>query len=196
MSPAGIFATLMLALLVDGLSIFPQHWRDRLAFFMGLAAIREGWDGSPVDTYTTALLSGWIDAAKATGNARLAADSSLQAVGGPVVQAATAQILGVAIAGVAIYTLGVLAPPSWSKKLGELAKLSWTKGKGGGPGIGPPGTGGGPKFKLTAKLWLCAFLLGLMAEVPGGLIGTLILGAVTGIVSAWAPLPGIIFGAA
>ncbi len=194
MSPAGIFATLMMALLVDGLSIFPQHWRDRVAFFLGLAAIREGWDGSPVDRYTFDLLAGWIDAAKATGNANLSQSATLN-VGGPLAQAATAQIMGVLIAAVAIYTLGVLAPPSWSKKLGELAKLSWSK-KGGGPGVGPPGSGGGAKFKLTTKLWLCAFLLGLMAEVPGGLIGTLVLGAVTGIVKAVSPIPNILFGVA
>lgn len=182
MSPAGIFATLMMALLVDGLSIFPQAWRDRVAFFLGLAAIREGWDGSPVDRYTVDLLSGWIDTAKQSGNATIA-------------QAATAQILGVLVAGVAVYAAGVLMPPSWSAKAGDLAKLSWSK-KGGGPGVGPPGAGGGVKFKLTAKLWICAFLLGLMAELPGGLIGTLILGLVTGIVGAVAPIPNVLFGVA
>ncbi|GAA1026796.1 hypothetical protein GCM10009557_05740 [Virgisporangium ochraceum] len=183
MSAAGIFATLLAALMVDGLSIFPQAWRDRIAFVLGLAAIREGWDGSPVDRYTVQLLSSWIDAAKATGNSTLA-------------QAATAQILGVLVAAIAVYTAGVLMPPSWSAKAGELAKLSWSKGKGGAGPVGPPGSGGGAKFRLTSKLWMCAFLLGLMAELPKGIIGTLVLGIVTGIVNAVAPLPGVLFGVA
>lgn len=185
----------MLALVIDGMSIGNEGIRDRIAFFLGLAAIREGWDGSPVDRYTVDLLSGWIDAAKASGNASLSQDAALNSVGAPLAQTATAQILGVIVAFIAIYVAGVMMPVKLSAKAGNWAKLSFGK-KGGGAGAGPPGAGGAGKFRLNAKLWVCAYALGIMAELPGGLIGTIVLGAVTGIVSAVSPLPNVLFGVA
>ncbi|MCX4474773.1 hypothetical protein OOK41_31430 [Micromonospora sp. NBC_01655] len=40
---------LLLAIVVDYMSIGPNSLRDRAAFFMALPAIREGFNGSPED---------------------------------------------------------------------------------------------------------------------------------------------------
>lgn len=181
MSPTGIFAVLLLALVIDGMSIGSEAIRDRIAFCLGLAAIREGWDGSPVDTYTVAMLTAWIEEAKKTGNATLA-------------QASTAALLGILVGLLAIYCVGVLMPAKWSAKAGQFATLSFRKGGGGAARVGPPGAGTGGKFRLNGRLWLCAYLLGLMAELPSGIIGSLVLGAVTGLVNVVAPLPNVLFG--
>lgn len=181
MSPTAIFALLLMALVIDWMSIGPDSIRDRVAFLLGLPAIRAGWDGSPVDRWTVDMASTWIDQIKASGNATLA-------------QAATAQILGVLVGALAIYCIGVLAPVKWSSKLGRFATLSFRKG-GGAAGGGVVGrTGGGSGLRLNARLWVCAYLLGIMAELPAGLVGELIEGAVDGLTGIVAPLPNTLFG--
>lgn len=179
MSPTGIFALLLTALIVDWMSIGPDSIRDRVAFLLGLPAIRAGWDGSPVDRWTVDMASTWIDQIKTSGNATLA-------------QAATAQILGVLVGLLAIYCIGVLLPVKASAKLGRFAMLTFRKGGGGG-GVAARG-GGGSGLRLNARLWLCAYLLGIMAELPGGLVGQLVEGAVNGLTSIVAPLPNTLFG--
>jgi hypothetical protein len=42
---------LLLALVVDYMSVGPNSIRDRLAFLMGLVAVREGFNGSPLDDF-------------------------------------------------------------------------------------------------------------------------------------------------
>jgi hypothetical protein len=181
MSPTGVFATLLLALLIDWASIGPDSVRDRVAFCLGLAAIRVGWNGSPVDRYTVDLLTAWINEAKQSGNATLA-------------QASTSALLGVLVAILALYCVGVLLPAKASAKLGHFALLTFSKRAAAVGGAGPAGAGRLAKYRLNLRLWACAWLLGMMAELPGGLIGRLVLGAIDGLIRVVAPLPNMLFG--
>ena len=52
MSPTATAILLVLALIIDYMSVGPNSLRDRLAFLMGVAAIREGFNGSPLDRWT------------------------------------------------------------------------------------------------------------------------------------------------
>lgn len=176
MSPTGIFALLLLALLVDYSSFGPDSIRDRLAFLLGLAAIRSGWDGSPVDRYTVDFISGWIDQAKSTGNSSLA-------------QASTAAIVGVLVALLALYCVGCLLPVKASAKLGGFALLAFTPGGGRAGGAGRMS-----KYRLNLRLWACAWLLGMMADLAGGAVGQTVNSLVDGLVTLVAPLPNFLFG--
>lgn len=178
MSPTGIFALLLTALLVDWMSIGPDWVRDRLAFLLGLPAIRAGWNGSPADRWTVDMLSTWIDQIKASGNATVA-------------QAATVQVLGVGVGLLAVYCVGVLLPVKASAKLGRFAMLTFRKGGAAGGG-GAVGKASG--LRLNGRLWLCAYLLGIMAELPKGLVGAIVLGSVNGLTALVAPLPNTLFG--
>lgn len=185
MSPTGIFALLLTALLIDWMSIGPDSVRDRVAFCLALPAIRAGWDGSPVDKQTVAVLAGFVDQAKRTGNATLA-------------QASTATLVGVLVGGLVLYCVGCLLPDRAAGRLGPWARLAFRGGR------GPAATPGGPagprvaavgRYRLNGRLWACAWLLGLLAELPGGLIGQITLAAVDGLTSLVAPVPNILFGA-
>lgn len=181
MSPTGIFALLLTALLIDYTSFGPDSIRDRLAFLLGLAAIRSGWDGSPVDRYTVDFVSGWIDQAKSTGNTGLA-------------QASTAAIVGVLVALLALYCVGCLLPVKASAKLGGFALLAFTPG-GGAPAAASQGRPGRlSKYRLNLRLWTCAWLLGMMADLAGGAVGDTVNSLVNGLVALVAPLPNFLFG--
>lgn len=181
MSPTGIFALLLTALLIDWMSIGPDSIRDRIAFCLALPAIRAGWDGSPADQWTVQLISTWIDQAKNSGNPTLA-------------QAATAQLLGVLVGGLAVYCVGVLLPVRLSSKLGRFATLTFRRAGGAANPGAPGGPGRGSALRLNGRLWACAYLLGIMAELPAGLIGSLVLGGVNVLTAVATPLPNMLFG--
>lgn len=167
MSPTGVAVLLLLALVVDYMSVGPNSLRDRLAFFMALPAIRQGFDGSPLDQWTVSALSGVID-------------ELLAASGGAYIAGATTSVvLGAGIGVLAIYTVGCLLPVRMSKRLGRFASLSFPTS-----GI----------YRLNLPLWACATLLGLMAELPGGAVGSLLLAAID-FVTGWVSLiPAWLFG--
>ena len=168
MSPTGVAVLLLLALVVDWMSVGPDSIRDKLAFLMALPAIREGFNGSPLDAWTVDALSRFIDALLGmTGSAYIAG-------------AAVNIVLSASVGILAIYTVGVLLPQKFSTKLGRFAQLSF-----------PASTG----YRLNGRLWLCAALLGLLADLPGGAVGNLLSGAIAALTEVVQPLPNLLFGA-
>ncbi|MEU5945152.1 hypothetical protein ABZ793_06265 [Micromonospora sp. NPDC047465] len=169
MSPTAVAILLLLALVVDYMSIGPNSLRDRLAFLMAVPAIKEGFDGSPADAKTVAALGGVIE-------------SLLDSTGGAYIAGASVNaVLGVSIGLLWIYTIGCMLPVKMGKKLGRFATLTWPQS---------------PLYRLNAKMWIVAILLGMMSDLPGGLIGDItrsLVDIVTGLV---APLPALLFGAA
>ncbi|GIJ51338.1 hypothetical protein Val02_82240 [Virgisporangium aliadipatigenens] len=184
MSPNSIFALLFMALMIDWLSIGPDDWRDRLAFCLGMPAIRAGWDGSPADRATIDLISTWVEEIKKTGNATLA-------------QTSTASVISVLAAALAIYCFGVLAPAKWSNKLGKLALATFRGKSGAAAAGGPPVAGprvGGKGRQLNPKLWACAYLIAITVELTGGLVGMAAQGSVSALTKVVGFVPGLVFG--
>lgn len=168
MSPTSTAALLLLALVIDYMSVGPTGLRDRLAFLMAVPAIREGFNGSQLDVWTVQQASALIDYLKSqAGNAYIAG-------------AATQMVLGVAVGCLAIYAVGCLVPDRWSKKLGRFAGLKFRQSQ---------------IYRLNWPLWVMAILLGMLADLPGGVVGELTQWAVNGLVHLFAPLPNVLFGA-
>lgn len=169
MSPTGVAILLLLALLVDYMSIGPNSLRDRLAFLMAVPALKEGFDGSPADAKTVAALGGAIR-------------GLLDSTGGAYIAGASVNaILGVGVGLLWIYALGCMLPVKTSKRLGRFATLTWPQS---------------PLYRINSRMWLVAIALGMMSDLPTGLVGDLtrsLLDIVTNIV---APLPALLFGAA
>ncbi|TDC42102.1 hypothetical protein [Micromonospora sp. KC213] len=169
MSPTAVAILLLLAIVVDYMSIGPNSIRDRLAFIMAVPAVKEGFDGSPADQKTVAALGGVVK-------------SLLDSTGGAYIAGASVNtVLGVGIGLLWIYTIGCMLPVKTSKKLGRFATLTWPQS---------------PLYRLNGKMWAVAILLGMMSDLPNGLIGDAtrtLLDIVTGLV---APLPALLFGAA
>jgi hypothetical protein len=180
MSPTAVAILLLLALVVDWMSFGPNSIRDRIAFCLALPAISEGFNGGPLDRWTVEALSSAIDRLKAAGGDSYVAGANTERV--------IAALVGILF----IYTLGCLAPERWSNKLGPYARLAFSKG-GGAVGVGGP-VGGGAKRRLNWRLWLCAGLLGVLAELPGGLVGELLHTFVSILDAVAAPLPAFLFG--
>jgi hypothetical protein len=167
MSPTGVAVLLMLALVVDWLSVGPNSIRDRLAFLLALPAIREGFNNGPLDNWTVNALAKLIDSLKAA------------AAGSYIAGAVTSAIIGAGIGVLAIYTLGCLLPTKASKKLGRFATLTFPTS---------------PMHRINYKLWLCAALLGMLADLPHGLVGELLRAGVDGLDGFVSPLPSFLFG--
>lgn len=180
LSAAGIFALMLCALLVDYASVGPEWLRDRLAFLMGLTAIRLGWDGSIFDKYTVDTITAWIDEAKRTGNTQLAA-------------ARTEDVFKVLVGLLFLYCLGCLLPTKASAKLGRYALLAFTPASA-RPGMGGPGGPGGSRYRLNLRLWACAWLLGVLAELSGGLTGGALAQLISLCVRLLTPIPAWFFG--
>ncbi len=168
MSPTGVAVLLLLALVVDWMSFGPNSIRDRIAFLLALPAIRQGFDGSPLDQWTVGALSSLIDGLKAaTGGAYIAG-------------AVTSVLLGAIIGILAIYTIGALLPNKMSGKLGQFATISF------------PASG---LHRLNYRLWTCAVVLGLLADLPGGVIGNALRSIINAVTTVVSLLPNVLFGA-
>ncbi len=183
LSPAGVLAALLLALIIDVMRVGPEWIKDRLAFVIGLAAIREGFGGSILERWTVDALVGVID-----GGFRIVGSDIY------VTQAGASVVVQVLIGAVALYCLGVLLPVKATKWAGGFAKLSFGKrGKGGAKTA--PADSHGERYKLNAPLWTCAWILGLLADLPQGGIGGFVRGLIDIITSAVAaPLTNTLFG--
>lgn len=167
MSPTGVAVLLMLALVVDYLSVGPNSIRDRLAFLMALPAIREGFNGSPLDQWTVGALSSVIDKAKEMAD------------GAYIAGAITSVTLGAAVGVLAIYTVGALMPDKFAKKFGRFAAIKFPTSA---------------IHRLNYKLWGCAALLGMLSDLPTGLVGTTLTWVVDFLVSVAASIPFTLFG--
>jgi hypothetical protein len=168
MSPTSVAVLLLLALVVDYMSVGPNSIRDRLAFLLGLVAIRQGFDGSPLDRWTVGALSGAIDTLKN------------MAGGAYIAGAATQVVLSATVGILAIYTIGALMPDKLAVKFGRFA------------GIRFPDSA---IHRINYKLWVMAILLGLLADLPGGAVGGLLNGSIAALTEIVQPLPNFLFGA-
>lgn len=168
MSPTEVGVLLLLALVVDYMSVGPNSIRDRLAFLMGLVAVREGFNGSELDRWTVDALSGLIDMLKN------------MAGGAYIAGAITQVVLSAAVGILAIWTVGALMPDKLATKLGRFA------------GIHFPDSA---IHRINYKLWTCAILLGLLADLPGGVVGNLLSAAIAALTEVFQPLPNFLFGA-
>ncbi|MFD0819334.1 hypothetical protein ACFQ0D_13680 [Micromonospora zhanjiangensis] len=160
---------LVLAIVVDYMSVGPNSLRDRLAFIMATPAIREGFNGSPLDRKTVEAAGGLIQHLLNSTNGAYIAGASVNA------------ILGAIIGILWIYVIGCMLPTKASKRLGRFATLTW------------PQSG---LYRLNGKLWAAAVILGLMSDLPRGFIGDLTRGSIDLATSLVAPLPAFLFGAA
>jgi hypothetical protein len=168
LGPTGVAVLLLLALVVDWMSFGPNSIRDRLAFLLGLVAIRAGFNGSPLDQWTVGALSGAIDTLKGMA-------------GGAYIAGAATQIVLSALVGVmAIYTVGCLLPDKAQSKLGPFAKISFPSSS---------------MHRINYKLWTMAVLLGLLGDLPGGIVGGILNGGIGVLTEVFQPLPNLLFGA-
>lgn len=167
MTPTGTAVLLLAAIAVDYVSIGPNWFRDRLAFLMAIPAIHEGFNGSQLDAWTLArltdLIQFWLDQAQ----------SSSAYIGA----ALAAPIVGVLVGCVWLYGLGCILPQKASKKFGRLAAINFP----------PSGI-----WALNYKLWIVAILLGLLGDVPLGIVGSLTEGTNRFLSVLFAPLPYIL----
>jgi hypothetical protein len=167
MSPTATALVLLLALVIDYMSVGPNSIRDRIAFLLAVPAVREGFNGSPLDGWTVDTLRQLIQ-------------SLLDATKGAYIAGASINLLIGGLVGILwIYTVGCLLPVKFSKKLGRFATLTFPQSA---------------LFRLNGKLWLAAILLGMLADLPRGIIGELTLGSVNFLTGIVAPLPAMLFG--
>jgi hypothetical protein len=170
MSPTATAILLLLALVIDYMSLGANSIRDRLAFLMAVAAIREGFNGSPADQWTVGMLNQGI---------RMLLDSPPLS-GSYIAGASINALVGAAVGLLFIYTVGCLLPVKAAKKMGRFATLTFPQS---------------PLFRLNHKLWIAAILLGMLADLPTGFIGGLTEGSVVFLTGLFAPVPQWLFGA-
>ena len=169
MTPTSVFIVLMLAFVVDYMSVGPDSLRDRVAFLLAIAGFRDGFDGSPADRWTVGRLSdgiGWL---------------LKQADGAYIAGASINIIIGAGVGVLAIYAVGCLVPDKLSGKLGRWAALRFPKSN---------------VYRINWKLWGIAFLLGVLADLGRGLVGELTDTAVVALTFFVAPIPIALFGSA
>jgi hypothetical protein len=146
MPPTAVAVTLLLALVIDFSSFGPNSLRDRVAFCMACPAIREGFDGSPLDQWTVQKLHQLIEALL----------HSPPVDGSRLAGASVNLLIGAVIGLTWLYAILCLLPAKLSKRLGRAATLTWPTS---------------PLGRLNLPLWGVAIVLGLMADLPGGAIG-------------------------
>jgi len=168
LSPTGCAIALILAFVIDYMSAGPDSLRDRIAFLFALAGFRDGFDGSPLDRWTVQRASdgiGWL--LEQTGDAYIAGASANA-------------IVGAGVGALALYVVGCMLPARASKKLGRLAAINFPRS---------------PAFRINWKLWVAAFLLGILAELGKGLIAGWVETAVTWTTVLADVAIGLLFGA-
>lgn len=168
MSPTGVAVLLLLALVVDWMSFGPDSTRDKIAFLIAIVCFRQGFNGSPLDKWTVGAATSGIDTLKSmTGGAYIAG-------------AATQVVLSAAVGILAIYAVGCLLPAKLNKKLGKFAELAFPSAA---------------IKRINTKLWVMAAILGMTAELPGGIVGDLLTKSIDALTHLVSPLPALLFGA-
>lgn len=154
MSPTAVFIALIVALAIDASAFGPGRWPDKLAFIIAAPAIREGFDGSPLDQWTTQRLHDWIQAGL----------DSKAVAGSYLSYADVNKVIGAVIGFIWVYALVCLLPGRWfSKKLGRIANLQFPASR---------------QMRLNPTVWSVAIALGLFADLPAGAIGLVCRGSI------------------
>lgn len=167
MSPTATAVVLLLALVIDYMSVGPNSIRDRIAFLLAVPAIRDGFNGSPLDGWTVDALHKVVQ-------------TLLNASKGAYIAGASINVLVGACVGILwVYIVGCMLPTKASKKLGRFATLTFPQS---------------PLYRLNGRLWLAAILLGMLADLPRGIVGDLTLSSVVFLTGLVAPIPTFLFG--
>lgn len=166
MSPTGVYVMFMIAVVIDWMSVGPNSVRDRVAFVIALACFREGFNGSDLDKFVVQALGGVIDQTKVwSGDAYIA-------------DAETSIVIGAVVGVVGIYTAGCLMPSMLATKMGRFATMAFRS-----------------RTRLNWQLWLCAFFIGMTADLAEGVVGLILNFFVDLCVTVTGIMPGWIFGA-
>ena len=159
MTPTGVAVTILLAILIDAMSVGPDSIRDRIAWLFSVTAIRDGFAGSQVEAWTTGQVAAWIH-------------TGLQKTGDAYIAAADAnKIVGALIGCIAIFTAFALVPSRWSTRLGPAARIRFGRHHGTVTTINAAGGGG---YRLNPWLWTSAILIGVSGHLAQGAIGAAI----------------------
>lgn len=167
MTPTSVFVVLMLAFVIDYMSVGPDSLRDRAAFLMAIAGFRDGFNESTADEWTVGKLSSAIQWMLDQTDGAYIAGASINIV------------IGASVGVLAIYAVGCLLPDRMAGKLGRWSALSFPKS---------------PVYRINWKLWVIAFLLGVLADLGRGLVGEATEGAVVALTSLVSPIPVVLFG--
>lgn len=167
MSPTGVAVLIIIAFAIDFFAIGPAWMQTRLLFMIVATVAQQGFSDSTLDHRTVQQASDLIQA-------------GLDAAGDAYVAAASAQVLvGCLVGCLSVWSIGCMLPMRLGQKVGRVATLQYKE------------TG---LRKLNWQIWIGAFALGLLADLPAGWMGDLThfcLGLYTSIVS---PLPSLVFG--
>lgn len=149
---------------------FGPDWREKLAVLIGAPAVRAGWDGSTLDTWTVGVLRSILTA-------------GLESTGPVVAVAALVDaVLILAVSGVVLWGVAMLLPVKASKRLGPIVRLTFS-----GPGSGVK--------KINPKIWVVIAVSGMLSDIiPGGLIGNGVRGALDILTPMCGMLPGVMVG--
>jgi hypothetical protein len=169
LTPTGVAVLLLFAGVVDYWSVGPDSLRDRLAFLMYTSAIREGFNGSPLDRWTVGALTGAIG-------------KLLHSAGTAYIAGASANVvLAAGVGCLAVYVLGAVLPNKMSTtfKFGRFAALTFPTS---------------PVHRINYRLLICAVMLGMMADLPAGAVGAFLPGAIDWMTGLFAPGLNWLFG--
>lgn len=142
LSPTAVYIMLLMAMVIDYVSVGPNSIRDRLAFAVAVACITEGFNGSSIDKFIVGAVGGVIDETKRWSGDAYIADANTNYVIGGIVTVAW------------IFTIGVMLPAKAHKRLGRFAQLTFEC-----------------KTRLNWKLWGCAIFHGLTTDLAQGWLG-------------------------
>ncbi len=147
MSPSGVAVLFMMVMGLDYLSLGPDWLRDRILLIFGIAAWRDGFDGSQLDQWTLEKVTNGIDL--------LLTLDKLAYIGG----ASAAIVVGCAISILAVWALGALMPdkPWVTKYAGKWAKIDLPSSN---------------LHQLNYKIHAVGAALGMFSDLaPGGALG-------------------------
>lgn len=167
LSPTGVCVMIILAFVVDYLSVGPNSLRDRLAFVLAIVALHDGFDGSPLDRWTVGILESLVgQLLSMTGDAYIAG-------------ASINIVIGAGVGIVWIYAIGCMLPEK-TPRAGRYAALTWPTA---------------PQFRINVKLWGIALILGMLSDLPQGAVGAMSRGLFDLVAGLVAPIPSFLFGA-
>ena len=158
LSPTGVAVLLEVVLVIDAMGIMPKWLSLRIVFLGGMAALRDGFQGSFAENWTVGQVAKLINKGLHSTHCAYIAGASANL------------IIGSAVGLVGIYCLGCMLPARSSGKLGRFTQLSFegkksakTKASGDAPTKA--------KWGLTVKVWILAAILGIFCDLVGGGLG-------------------------
>jgi hypothetical protein len=189
MPAASCVVLLIVALVIDLLSVGPGSIRDRIAFLLAVPALYAGWAGDSLAIWVNTQL------AALTGMGLKASGSVYIAGAEPAI------VVSAVVAAAFVYAIGAMLPRRAQRWAGPIAKFDLARGKAsmsaGGRGKRTPGGGLGDApqgSRLNLKLWGLALFLALTVDLPRGAIGQAIAAVMGALTWATAGIPNWLIG--